>query len=389
MAEAHPVGLPVGDGGQGARRDGHPRRPALQPHQRAGRPASCRCGPGSDIAFLGGIINHVLDARESDFREYVLAYTNAPTIIDEEFQRCRGPDGLFSGLRPASTQPTTPRAGSTRARTSRRRRPARPGSATADGDVGAPGARRTAQAAPTAHAPAAPRPDAAAPALRLPDPQAPLRPLHARDGRAGVRRAAGRCSCRSASCSSRTPGASAPTAFVYGVGWTQHTVGSQYIRAACDPAAAARQHRPARRRHHGDARARLDPGLERHPDPVRPAARLHPDAARSRRTTTSTRSSQRGRAEQGFWANMRDYMVSLLKAWWGDAATAENDFCFDYLPRLTGEPQHLRHRHGADRGDRARATSCSARTRPSARPTRACSGWAWPSSTGWSCATSR
>jgi formate dehydrogenase major subunit len=29
-------------------------------------------------------------------------------------------------------------------------------------------------------------------------------------------------------------------------------------------------------------------------------------------------------------------MVSLLKAWWGDAATAENDFCYDYLPRLTG-----------------------------------------------------
>ena len=30
-------------------------------------------------------------------------------------------------------------------------------------------------------------------------------------------------------------------------------------------------------------------------------------------------------------------MVSLLKAWWGDAATAENDFAFDYLPRLTGD----------------------------------------------------
>ena len=29
--------------------------------------------------------------------------------------------------------------------------------------------------------------------------------------------------------------------------------------------------------------------------------------------------------------------MSLLKAWWGDAATAENDFAFDYLPRLTGD----------------------------------------------------
>jgi formate dehydrogenase major subunit len=33
---------------------------------------------------------------------------------------------------------------------------------------------------------------------------------------------------------------------------------------------------------------------------------------------------------------MRAYTVSLLKAWWGDAARADNDFCFDYLPRLTG-----------------------------------------------------
>ena len=40
--------------------------------------------------------------------------------------------------------------------------------------------------------------------------------------------------------------------------------------------------------------------------------------------------------QDGFWANTRDYLVSLLKAWWGEAATADNDFCFDYLPRLTG-----------------------------------------------------
>ncbi|MBW3641066.1 MAG: molybdopterin-dependent oxidoreductase, partial [Actinobacteria bacterium] len=31
------------------------------------------------------------------------------------------------------------------------------------------------------------------------------------------------------------------------------------------------------------------------------------------------------------------YMVSLLKAYWGDAATPDNGFCFDYLPRLTGD----------------------------------------------------
>src|ERR1700709_2420143 len=40
---------------------------------------------GTDIAFLGGVINHVLQT-ESDFREYVLAYTNAPTIVGEDFE---------------------------------------------------------------------------------------------------------------------------------------------------------------------------------------------------------------------------------------------------------------------------------------------------------------
>jgi formate dehydrogenase major subunit len=39
----------------------------------------------------------------------------------------------------------------------------------------------------------------------------------------------------------------------------------------------------------------------------------------------------------GFWGNMRSYMVSLLKAYWGANATEANDYCFDYLPRLAGD----------------------------------------------------
>ncbi len=40
--------------------------------------------------------------------------------------------------------------------------------------------------------------------------------------------------------------------------------------------------------------------------------------------------------QKGYWANADAYAVSLLKAWWGDAARADNDWAFDYLPRLTG-----------------------------------------------------
>jgi formate dehydrogenase major subunit len=40
--------------------------------------------------------------------------------------------------------------------------------------------------------------------------------------------------------------------------------------------------------------------------------------------------------QKGFWAEADTYVVSLLKAWWGDAARADNDWAYDYLPRLTG-----------------------------------------------------
>ncbi|RSN95446.1 formate dehydrogenase, partial [Streptomyces sp. WAC 05379] len=52
---------------------------------------------GSDIAFLGGIIHHVL-SEEKDFREYVVAYTNAATIVSEDFRDTEDLDGVFSGL---------------------------------------------------------------------------------------------------------------------------------------------------------------------------------------------------------------------------------------------------------------------------------------------------
>ena len=46
---------------------------------------------------------------------------------------------------------------------------------------------------------------------------------------------------------------------------------------------------------------------------------------------------ERNASPSGYWGNMRAYTVSLLKAWFGDATTEENDYCFGYLPRLTGD----------------------------------------------------
>src|SRR6201990_1969660 len=52
---------------------------------------------GSDIAFLGAGINYVL-TQEKYFREYVLAYTNASTILTEDFADTEDLGGVFSGL---------------------------------------------------------------------------------------------------------------------------------------------------------------------------------------------------------------------------------------------------------------------------------------------------
>ena len=63
---------------------------------------------GSDIALLGGIINHVL-SNDAHFHDYVVAYTNAPFILREDFRDTEDLDGLFSGFDPQTGEydPTT------------------------------------------------------------------------------------------------------------------------------------------------------------------------------------------------------------------------------------------------------------------------------------------
>ncbi len=54
---------------------------------------------GTDIAFLGGLINYVLQ-NELYFKEYVQAYTNAAFLVRDDFQDTEDLDGVFSGLEP-------------------------------------------------------------------------------------------------------------------------------------------------------------------------------------------------------------------------------------------------------------------------------------------------
>src|SRR5690349_11562950 len=52
--------------------------------------------PGSDIAFLGGIVRYILE-NERYFHDYVVNYTNAPVIVSEDFRDTEDLDGVFSG----------------------------------------------------------------------------------------------------------------------------------------------------------------------------------------------------------------------------------------------------------------------------------------------------
>ena len=53
--------------------------------------------PGSDIAFLGGMIKYILD-NKLYFEEYVREYTNAPLVVNKKY-----------GLKTACSRALTPR----------------------------------------------------------------------------------------------------------------------------------------------------------------------------------------------------------------------------------------------------------------------------------------
>ena len=55
-------------------------------------------------------------------------------------------------------------------------------------------------------------------------------------------------------------------------------------------------------------------------------------AAYNEKWTPKTKDSR----SANWWGNTPKYITSLLKAWYGDHATQENDFCYDYLPKRMG-----------------------------------------------------
>jgi formate dehydrogenase major subunit len=287
---------------------------------------------GTDIVFLGALVRHVLET-ESYFRDYVVAFTNAPAIVGEAYADPEDLDGLFSGFDPETRsydaskwqyEPEEPvdgadeheqHSGSEHRETNR--------------------AHSYGSGGPAI--PAKPKRDET-----LQHPRCVFQILRRHFARYTPEMVHEVCGvppelfARVADALVRNSGRERTTALCYAVGWTHQSTGVQIIRtAAILQLLLGNIGRPGggimALRGHASIQGSTDiPTLFN----LLPGYLPMPDA-RQHQTLEDYLVTDEGKA--GFWGNKRSYMVSLLKAWWGDAATADNDFCYDYLPRLTGD----------------------------------------------------
>jgi formate dehydrogenase major subunit len=130
-------------------------------------------------------------------------------------------------------------------------------------------------------------------------------------------------------------------AICYAVGWTQHTTGVQTIRAASvlqlllgnigrpgGGILALRGHATIQGSTDIATLYNLLPGY------------LNTPSALSKHDTL-TDYIQAETSATSYWSNFPKFIVSQLKAWFGDHATADNDYAYDYLPKNIGDHSHL------------------------------------------------
>ena len=252
---------------------------------------------GSDIVFLGGIVNYICQ-NERYFREYVVNFTNAATIISEEYKDTEDLDGIFSGW---------------------------------DADKGKYDCESWAYGGESD------------PTLEHPLCVFQITKRHfSRYTPEMVEEACGvprQLFLRVAEELCRNSGRERTSAFCYAVGWTQHSVGVQYIRtAAIIQSLLGNIGRPGggimALRGHASIQGSTDiPTLYN----LLPGYLEMPSAAEDH---TFQKYCERN-TKPGWWSEFPKYAVSLLKAYFGEAARADNEWCFDYLPRMTGDHSHM------------------------------------------------
>ena len=325
MAEAHPVGFrwPMKAKEKGATLI------HVDPHFSRTSAACDLYVPiraGSDIAFLGGLINYVL-TRELWFKEYVLAYTNASSIVTDAYRDAEDGDGIFSGFDAEHKKYSNDSwvyEGPTA------EHPEDAGSHSGHGQEGT--------------SPAKHRPDRDE---TLQHPRCVFQIVkrhYARYTPEMVERICGTPSAlflQVAEILTKNSGRERTSAICYAVGWTQQSFGPQIIRAAgILQLLLGNMGRPGggimALRGHASIQGSTDvPTLF----DLLPGYLPQPSTLKDDQTLASYLKGATVNA--GYWANLPKFMVSMLKAWYGKTATPANDFGYDWIGKITGDHSHI------------------------------------------------
>src|SRR6202521_6031447 len=250
----------------------------------------------SDLAFLGAMIRYTIE-NDRYFRDYVVDYTNAPAILRSDFKDTEDLDGLFSGWDGKKCDPETwLYAGDQQDRT-------------------------------------------------LQNPRCVFQVLKRHFARYTPELVEQVCGIprerflEVADVFTSASGRDRTAAICYAVGWTQHSTGVQIIRAAAilqlllgnigRPGGGIQALR-------GLASIQGSTDIPTLYD-ILPGYLPMP----SQDENTLAAWIKKNSSPKGWWYNIDKYIVSLLKAYYGEAATKANDFGFNWLPRLTGDHSHF------------------------------------------------
>ncbi len=287
---------------------------------------------GTDIVFLGALINHVINSERwnSDpfFREYVVNYTNAATLVNPDYHGAEELGGVFSGLS-ADGKAYSPSTWSYQ------RQPAPAPDTTEPTTFAGMLLQRV---------PGRPKSD---PSLQ--DPQTVFQIVKKHYARYTPELVEKVCGCpsevflRVAGTLLDNSGRDRTSNITYAVGWTQHTVGVQIIRAAgMLQALLGNIGRPGggvlALRGHASIQGSTDIATLYH---SLPGYLNMPDARKAHDTLKDFILTEAVPLATSYWGNYPKFAVSYLKAQFGDAATRENDYGYDHHPKITGDHSHL------------------------------------------------
>src|SRR5690625_32233 len=283
---------------------------------------------GTDVMLLGALINYVL-THDLWFSEYVRSYTNAASIINEDYRDTEDLGGLFSGFDPETGEYDLT-SWAYADRQDDEASGAEPGRSPAEGEAFGEGGPPLNRARP-------PRDET------LQHPNCVFQILKRHYARYTPELVEETCGISAsdfeylAQAVTQNSGRERTTCFAYAVGWTQHTQGAQFIRtAAILQLLLGNMGRPGggvmALRGHATIQGSTDiPTLFN----LLPGYLPLPEAG-EHDTLEDYLAAVGSKEQKGYWADADAYTVSLLKAWWGEAAQPENDFAYHYMPRING-----------------------------------------------------